>query len=105
MAGEEMRLACDATADNQLEVKYEWLVDGKSLPEDRISSGHYKIDDDHSLVISNPTQDDTAKYKCVVSTKLDQVEKEIKIQFKGTHFSVFFIFKEKKIIEKSETNV
>ncbi|CCD65185.1 Neuroglian [Caenorhabditis elegans] len=88
MAGEEMRLACDATADNQLEVKYEWLVDGKSLPEDRISSGHYKIDDDHSLVISNPTQDDTAKYKCVVSTKLDQVEKEIKIQFKDVPVAV-----------------
>ncbi|CAB3409874.1 unnamed protein product [Caenorhabditis bovis] len=82
MAGEEMRLPCDATADDQLEVKYEWLVDGKPLPEDNIASGHYKIDDDHSLVISNPTQYDSAKYKCVVSTKLDKVEKEVKIQIK-----------------------
>ncbi|ULT96692.1 hypothetical protein L3Y34_004915 [Caenorhabditis briggsae] len=88
MAGEEMRLPCDATSDSQLEVKHEWLVDGIPLPEERVNSGHYRIADDHSLIVANPTQDDSAKYKCVVSTKLDKVEKEIKIQFKDVPVAV-----------------
>lgn len=36
-------------------------------------------------MIAKPTQHDSAKYKCIVSTKLDQVEKEIKIQIKGSY--------------------
>ncbi|EFO93140.1 CRE-SAX-7 protein [Caenorhabditis remanei] len=92
MAGEEMVLPCDATADNQLEVKYEWLVDGIPLPEERMNSGHYRIGDDHSLIVANPTQDDSAKYKCIVSTKLDKVEKEIKIQFKDVPRAVHSAF-------------
>lgn len=88
MAGEEMRLPCEATADSKLEVTHEWLVDGIPLPEERINSGHYRIADDHSLIVANPTQDDSAKYKCVVSTKLDKVEKEIKIQFKDVPVAV-----------------
>uniref|UniRef100_A0A8R1E021 Fibronectin type III domain protein n=1 Tax=Caenorhabditis japonica TaxID=281687 RepID=A0A8R1E021_CAEJA len=88
MAGDEMRLPCDATADKHLDVKYEWQVDGKPLPEDSVASGHYKIDDKNGLLIAKPTQEDSARYKCIVSTKLDKVEKEVKIQIKDVPVAV-----------------
>lgn len=82
MAGEQIRLPCEATADERLTVKYEWQVDGKPLPEGSIEDGHYKVDVDNALLVNNPTQYDSAKYKCIVSTPLDRVEKEVKIQIK-----------------------
>ncbi|EPB67932.1 immunoglobulin I-set domain protein [Ancylostoma ceylanicum] len=43
------------------------------------------VESDHSLLVNNPTQYDSAKYKCVASTKLDKVEKEVQIQIKDTY--------------------
>ncbi|KHJ93570.1 fibronectin type III domain protein [Oesophagostomum dentatum] len=82
IAGETIRLPCDATPDERLEVTYEWLVNGQPLSDVHLQSGHYKVEDDHSLLVHNPTQYDSAKYKCVASTKLDKVEKEVQIQIK-----------------------
>ncbi|CAI5448724.1 unnamed protein product [Caenorhabditis angaria] len=81
MAGEDITLPCSATTDEHLDVKYEWHVDGLPIDEN-VNPGHYKVQDDHSLVVYKPTQYDSAKYKCIVSTKLDKVEKEVKIQIK-----------------------
>lgn len=53
------------------------------MQDSQMNSGHYYVENDHSLVVRNPTHYDTAKYKCVASTKLDKVEKEISIQIKG----------------------
>ncbi|KAJ1353756.1 hypothetical protein KIN20_010464, partial [Parelaphostrongylus tenuis] len=82
IAGEPIRLPCEATPDERLDVKYEWLVNGLPLLDSHLQSGHYKIDTDHSLLVTNPTQYDSAKYKCIASTKLDKVEKEINIRIK-----------------------
>ncbi|CAJ0572045.1 unnamed protein product, partial [Mesorhabditis spiculigera] len=83
VAGEEIRLPCEAEADSRLEVKYEWLIDNKSLPEMHIHTGHYRVDPDtHELVVHNPSQYDSAEYKCVASTKLDRAEKTLKISIK-----------------------
>ncbi|VDO44997.1 unnamed protein product [Heligmosomoides polygyrus] len=67
-----------------LEVKYEWHVNGQPLSEVHLQSGHYKVESDNSLLVRNPTQYDSAKYKCIASTKLDKVEKEVQIQIKGS---------------------
>uniref|UniRef100_A0A1I7XAX2 Ig-like domain-containing protein n=1 Tax=Heterorhabditis bacteriophora TaxID=37862 RepID=A0A1I7XAX2_HETBA len=75
IAGETIHLHCEASADDRLDVKYDWLVNGRPLSDVHIQSKHY-INSDHSLIINNPTQYDTAKYKCTASTKLDKIEKE-----------------------------
>ena len=70
-------------------MKYQWLVNGAPLPEARIRDGHYVINEDNSLTINKPNSYDNAKVKCVASTKLDKVEKEIDIKIKGGYFSIF----------------
>ncbi|WKY06661.1 hypothetical protein Q1695_006670 [Nippostrongylus brasiliensis] len=82
IAGETIRLPCEATPDDRLEVKYEWHVNGQPLSEVHLQSGHYKVDSDNALLVHNPTQYDSARYKCIASTKLDKVEKEVQIQIK-----------------------
>ncbi|KAK6751482.1 hypothetical protein RB195_003089 [Necator americanus] len=82
IAGETIRLPCEATPDERLDVTYEWLINGQPLSDVHVQSGHYKVESDHSLLVNNPTQYDSAKYKCVASTKLDKVEKEVQIQIK-----------------------
>uniref|UniRef100_A0A0K0DQ09 Fibronectin type III domain protein n=1 Tax=Angiostrongylus cantonensis TaxID=6313 RepID=A0A0K0DQ09_ANGCA len=92
VAGEPIRLPCEATPDERLEVKYEWLVNGLPLLAAHLQSGHYEIESDHSLLVKNPTQYDSAKYKCIASTKLDKVEKEIHIQIKDVPVPVHAAF-------------
>ncbi|VDO34696.1 unnamed protein product [Haemonchus placei] len=88
IAGETIRLPCEATPDERLEVNYEWHVNGQPLSEVHLQSGHYKVDSDNSLLVTNPTQYDSAKYKCIASTKLDKVEKEVQIQIKDVPMPV-----------------
>ncbi|KJH49856.1 fibronectin type III domain protein [Dictyocaulus viviparus] len=44
IAGETIRLPCEATPDERLDVKYEWLVNGQPLSNVHLQSGHYKAD-------------------------------------------------------------
>ncbi|CAJ0929223.1 unnamed protein product, partial [Mesorhabditis belari] len=83
VAGEDIRLPCQADADSRLEVTYDWLIDNKTLPELHINSGHYRVDPEtHELIVHNPSQYDSAEYKCVANTKLDKAEKRIRISIK-----------------------
>ncbi|CAI4221844.1 unnamed protein product [Auanema sp. JU1783] len=81
-AGEPFRLPCEATADDKLDIKYEWLVNGEPLLEPHVESGHYTVEADNTLVVKDPSPYDSAKYKCIASTKLDKVEKEVSVHIK-----------------------
>uniref|UniRef100_A0A915AY17 Neuroglian n=1 Tax=Parascaris univalens TaxID=6257 RepID=A0A915AY17_PARUN len=79
LAGHHIELPCEAQHDENLQVTYEWLVDAKPLSQQHLMSGHYRITDKNSLIISNPSRYDAANYTCVARTALDSVEKSIEI--------------------------
>ncbi len=84
VAGDRISLPCHAEHDPSLSIAYSWLVNNRSLQAEHLASGHYRIMDDHSLVIDSPAKYDTATYTCVASTKLDEVRRDVSIQIKGT---------------------
>ncbi|GMT24778.1 hypothetical protein PFISCL1PPCAC_16075, partial [Pristionchus fissidentatus] len=86
VAGGTISLPCEAQADDRLDVQYEWRVNGMPLPDHYIENGHYKVGKDNSLTVYSPSQSDTGKYSCIAKTKLDQVEKEIKISIRDVPF-------------------
>ncbi|KAM3725167.1 Neuroglian [Dirofilaria immitis] len=79
LAGQRLELPCEAEHDENLEVTYEWLVNGKPLLEQYIQSGHYLITDKNSLIITNPARYDAATYTCIAKTALDSVEKSVQV--------------------------
>ncbi|VDK43484.1 unnamed protein product [Anisakis simplex] len=80
LAGHQIELPCEAQHDENLHVTYEWLVDGKPLSQQHLVSGHYRVSDTNSLIISNPSRYDAANYSCVAKTPLDSAEKWIEIR-------------------------
>ncbi|KAH7725433.1 fibronectin type III domain protein [Aphelenchoides avenae] len=78
-AGRPLLLPCNADHDENLDITYAWKVNGLPLDQEKLDSGQYEINDDNTLVIATPTQYDSAEYTCVASTKLDTVEKTIRI--------------------------
>ncbi|VDM43191.1 unnamed protein product [Toxocara canis] len=80
LAGQQIELPCEAQHDENLEVTYEWLIDSKPLAQQHVMSGHYRVTDKNSLIISNPSRYDAANYTCVARTSLDSVEKSIEIR-------------------------
>ncbi|VDK77723.1 unnamed protein product [Litomosoides sigmodontis] len=80
LAGQQIELPCEAEHDENLEVKYEWFVNGKPLLEQYIQSGHYLITDRNSLIITNPARYDAAIYTCIAKTSLDSVEKSVQVR-------------------------
>lgn len=52
-------------------------------------SGHYRLTDKNSLVISNPSRYDAANYTCVARTALDSVEKSIEIHVDGMFIRLY----------------
>ncbi|VDN06075.1 unnamed protein product [Thelazia callipaeda] len=79
LAGQRLELLCEADHDENLEVTYEWLVNGKPLLEQYIQSGHYLVTDKNSLIITNPARYDAANYTCIARTALDSSEKSIQV--------------------------
>ncbi|KAK6111532.1 Immunoglobulin I-set domain family protein [Brugia pahangi] len=79
LAGQRLELSCRAQHDENLEVTYEWLVNGKPLIEQYIQSGHYLITDKNSLIITNPARYDAAIYTCIAKTALDSAEKSVQV--------------------------
>lgn len=53
-------------------------LDGRPL-EEHSSDSHFKILNDHSLLIESPREDDSGIYKCTVSTSLDRSDKSIEV--------------------------
>uniref|UniRef100_A0A914CE69 Neuroglian n=1 Tax=Acrobeloides nanus TaxID=290746 RepID=A0A914CE69_9BILA len=91
-AGQPIILPCSAKHDHHLDVKYSWKVNGKPLDEDRLSNELYQILSDNSLVITNPSQYDSAEYTCVASTKLDSAEKKIRVNIQDVPNPVHVAF-------------
>ncbi|VDP13354.1 unnamed protein product, partial [Onchocerca flexuosa] len=90
LAGQRLELPCEAEHDENLEVSYEWRVNGKvmntelmPLLEQYIQSGHYLITDKNSLIITNPARYDAATYTCIAKTALDSVEKSVQVGVDG----------------------
>lgn len=88
-AGRPLLLPCNAEHDKNLEVTYVWKVNGLPLDQEKLDSGQYEIREDNTLVIATPTQYDSAEYTCVASTKLDTVEKTIRINIQGNRLALF----------------
>jgi hypothetical protein len=91
VAGEKIELPCHADHDENIDVKYNWLVNGKPLPEELIASGHYVLTLNNTLVIPDPAKYDTASYTCVASTRLDNSTKVSTLKIKGTFYISFML--------------
>lgn len=86
MAGEKIELPCYAEHDENIAVTYNWLVNGKQLPEELIAKGHYVLTPNNTLVIPDPAKYDTASYTCVASTRLDNSTKVSTLKIKGYYY-------------------
>ncbi|CAK5030514.1 unnamed protein product [Meloidogyne enterolobii] len=80
-AGIPMKLPCEAKHDPDLDVQYIWTINGRDLAQanKEIGGGHYHVTEDNTLVIEQPTQEDSGMYTCLVKTKLDEISKSITV--------------------------
>ncbi|KAI1726468.1 fibronectin type III domain-containing protein [Ditylenchus destructor] len=88
-AGLPLKLPCEAKHDDNLDVKYEWTINGRPLAEKQIDRDNYQVLDDNTLLIINPTQADTGNYACIASTKLDSVSKIVYISIEDVPVPVY----------------
>jgi len=44
------------------------------------------VTEDNTLVIEQPTQEDSGMYTCLVKTKLDEISKSITVNIEGLYF-------------------
>lgn len=78
-AGAEVRLPCDADHDKFLTVDFKWLVEGNEINQDMLANGHYRLEPDNTLVITEATVFDSTKYTCIAKTSLDRVEATVEV--------------------------
>ncbi|KAK7076289.1 ATP-dependent DNA helicase chl1, partial [Halocaridina rubra] len=70
-AGQTATFRCNAVSDSDLELKIEWLTDGKLI--DFEQEPRFVQQSDFSLSITKTTELDSGVYTCVASTELDKV--------------------------------
>lgn len=82
-AGQEVRLPCTADHDKYFDLKVTWLVDSKPLAQELLDNGHYRIDEDNTLIIPEASRYDTTTYTCIAETDLDKAERTGHLVVKG----------------------
>uniref|UniRef100_A0A915E2G4 Ig-like domain-containing protein n=1 Tax=Ditylenchus dipsaci TaxID=166011 RepID=A0A915E2G4_9BILA len=91
-AGLPLKLACEAKHDENLEVKYEWTINGRSVAEKQLDRDNYQVLADNTLLVVNPTQLDSGSYSCIASSKLDAASKTVYISIEDVPMPVYSAF-------------
>ena len=89
-AGDAATFRCNAVSDADLELRIDWLNDGKKI--DFNAEPRFIQQSDFSLSISKTTELDSGSYTCVASTDLDEIKAPANLIVQGKEWWIFFFF-------------